>query len=248
MFILALKITLAVLLTAIPFFFRYWIKPISEKQPKWRSLFSFLEYNRPSFSKKKRLLKICYLKVVRRLRFSVNARKLYTYILIFVLLGIQVVDYRCSLSATERLEASGTGVSPGRILAGMADGTVASPLIWYANTTPFEVLAGCLAVTLLLFSFRLADFILTGIHNRKFLRWLLIGAIILLIPAGFGRLFLLAETLYLFLLAGLFYPNLDFKSGDKWRRGLETSLRQSMSGRLFVRALRSLADRGKKAA
>lgn len=245
MLVLIIKIILAFLLTAIPFLFHYWIKPKSEIHPKWKSLFSFLEYSRPAILRKKRKLKVCYYKIIRRLKFSVNARKLFTYILIFVLLAIQVVDYHSSLYAHEKLDTYGTMVSNSPLVEN-AQGNLDIPaVIWNANTTPFGVLATCLTITLLLFSFRLANLILTNIHNGKRWRQLLIATIILLIPIGCGRLFLLSETLYTLLLAGILYPNLDFRAEDKWRRSIGG---KRTVGLLYLKILKSLRKKENKAA
>lgn len=43
MFILVLKLILALVLTMIPFVFHYWIKPKSNESPKWKNSISILE-------------------------------------------------------------------------------------------------------------------------------------------------------------------------------------------------------------
>ena len=103
MFILVLKLILALVLTMIPFVFHYWIKPKSKESPKWKNSISILEENLPSIRRKKRIIFLWFMRFYKKMKFSRNARKFFTYILIVSMLIVQFVDFQASKYAKEHL-------------------------------------------------------------------------------------------------------------------------------------------------
>lgn len=103
MFILVLKLILALVLTMIPFVFHYWIKPKSNESPKWKNSISILEENLPSIRRKKRIIFLWFMRFYKKMKFSRNARKFFTYILIVSMLIVQFVDFQASKYAKEHL-------------------------------------------------------------------------------------------------------------------------------------------------
>ena len=83
MFILVLKLILALVLTMIPFVFHYWIKPKSNESPKWKNSISILEENLPSIRRKKRIIFLWFMRFYKKMKFSRNARKFFTYIRLY---------------------------------------------------------------------------------------------------------------------------------------------------------------------
>lgn len=221
MFILTLKLTLAFVLTMIPFVFHYWIKPKSKDSPKWENSISILENYMPSMRRKKRIVYAWIMRIYRKMKFSRNARKFFTYILIVSMLILQVVDFQASKYAQERLEEStslkvekeGNGSSSCIMMKRKASTTMLR-----SHITPFWAFNLCLIVTIAIFSFRLADRTLTKIHNVRWIKWIMGIAILLLIVASLGRLLLVAEISYLILIAGLIYPNPSFDEYGKWHK------------------------------
>lgn len=221
MFILTLKLILAFVLTMIPFVFHYWIKPKSKDSPKWKNSISILENYMPSVRRKKRIVYAWLMRIYRKMKFSRNARKFFTYILIVSMLIVQVVDFHASKYANERL-AESTSINAGKDCHGSSTCMMmkrkASATVLRSHITPFWAFNLCLIVTIAAFSFRLADLTLTKIHNVRWIKWIMGIAILLLIVASLGRLLLVAEISYLILIAGLIYPNPSFDEYGKWHK------------------------------
>ena len=221
MFILILKIILAFILTMIPFVFHYWVKPKSKESPKWENLISLLENKLPTIKRRKRKVYAWLLGVYRKMKFSRNARKFFTYILVVFMLIVQVVDFQSSRYAQQRLDkmTSTIGVNDSHENATcMLAKRKASAMMLRSHTTPFWAFNLCLVITLATFSFKLADMVLTQIHNVRWIKWGMGASIILLIVASLGRLMLVSEIAYLILLAGLIYPNPNFEEYGKWHK------------------------------
>ncbi len=96
MFILVLKLILALVLTMIPFVFHYWIKPKSNEISKMEKL-DFHFGGEPSvYKKKKRIIFLWFMRFDKKMKFSRNARKFFTYILIVSMSIVQFVDFQAS--------------------------------------------------------------------------------------------------------------------------------------------------------
>lgn len=221
MFILILKFILAFILTMIPFVFHYWVKPKSKESPKWENLISLLETKLPVVKRRKRRVYAWLVGVYRKMKFSRNARKFFTYILVVFMLIVQVVDFQASKYAQQRLgettsivAAKGSYDKPAVVKAKRK----ASEMMLRSHTTPFWAFNLCLIVTLATFSFKLADMVLTKIHNVRWIKWGMGAAILLIVVLSVGRLMLVSEIAYLILLAGLIYPNPNFEEYGKWHK------------------------------
>ena len=228
MFILVLKLILALVLTMIPFVFHYWIKPKSKESPKWKNSISILEENLPSIRRNKRIIFLWFMRFYKKMKFSRNARKFFTYILIVSMLIVQFVDFQASKYAKEHLnEATSISVenTQSRNSTCLAIKHKASTKL-RSHTTPFWAFNLCLIITLATFSFRLSDMVLTKIHNVRWIKWVMGVAIVLLIVTSIGRLLLVAEISYLILMAGLIYPNPRFDEYGKWRRRITNQIRR----------------------
>lgn len=228
MFILVLKLILALVLTMIPFVFHYWIKPKSNESPKWKNSISILEENLPSIRRKKRIIFLWFMRFYKKMKFSRNARKFFTYILIVSMLIVQFVDFQASKYAKEHLnEVTSISVenTQPRNSTCLAIKHKASTMLLRSHTTPFWAFNLCLIITLATFSFRLSDMVLTQIHNVRWIKWAMGLVIVLLIVVSIGRLLLVAEISYLILMAGLLYPNPRFDEYGKWRRRITNQVR-----------------------
>jgi len=165
----------------------------------------------------------------KKMKFSRNARKFFTYILIVSMLIVQFVDFQASKYAKEHLnEATSISVenTQSRNSTCLAIKHKASTKLLRSHTTPFWAFNLCLIITLATFSFRLSDMVLTQIHNVRWIKWVMGVAIVLLIVTSIGRLLLVAEISYLILMAGLIYPNPRFDEYGKWRRRITNQVRR----------------------
>lgn len=229
MFVLFLKLILAFVLTAIPFAFRYWLKPKGENSPRWKNSISILENKLPYLLKMKRMFVAWLLRVYRKMKFSRNARKFFTYLLIVSMLIVQAVDFQASKAANEKLaEYAPTSITEHQTSKDspctLSDQGESIKLI-QSQVTPFAEMVICLLITMAAFSYRLSDFVLTKIHNVDDVKMWLVIIITAGVMVGEGRLLLVAEIMYLILVAGLVYPNHDFQEYGKWHKRITKQTR-----------------------
>lgn len=185
--------------------------------------------NLPSIRRKKRIIILWFMRFYKKMKFSRNARKFFTYILIVSMLIVQFVDFQASKYAKEHLnEATSISVENNkpRNSTCLAIKHKASAMLLRSHTTPFWAFNLCLIITLATFSFRLSDMVLTKIHNVRWIKWVMGLVIVLLIVVSIGRLLLVAEISYLILMAGLLYPNPRFDEYGKWRRRITNQVRR----------------------
>lgn len=217
MFYLFLKFILAAFLTAIPFLFHYLVKPKSMTSSKWKNSIVLGENLYPSFIKKKRKLTAWLLRVYHKMKFSRNARMFFIFSFVIVLLAVQVVDFNVSNFIYTHIVKIST-------LHTASEASI--PFLYrlfnidflYLQATPFLVCLLSFFVSTLFVNYSISNFILTEIHNKKWLKLAISVAIISLTVCSLGKLFLISELLYLTLLAGIAYPNFDFEEYTKWRK------------------------------
>lgn len=228
MIMIILKMVLAVMLTAIPFLFHFCVKPKSLNPGKWHSLLSFLISKMPTFRRWYGSLRAWFSYVYKKMYRSDNGRKFFILLLVIVMLVYQVVDYHSAKSAYGiYLESFAEGKSlcltPYTLdIPWMGIEVELGPKEVMGNFLhPFQthVLAFLLAMGLALplFSYRLADRILLGIHQSLRLKIILAILTILMAAVDFGRFFLLAEMLFILLLAGMVYPFKEQPSSPRSR-------------------------------
>lgn len=122
------------------FVFHYWIKPKSNESPKWKNSISILEENLPSIRRKKRIIFLWFMRFYKKMKFSRNARKFFTYILIVSMLIVQFVDFQASKYAKEHLnEVTSISVenTQPRNSTCLAIKHKASTMLLHSHTTPF---------------------------------------------------------------------------------------------------------------
>lgn len=99
MFVLSLKVILAFVLTAIPFAYHTWVQPNQDRSPLLRNLSTAMMACLPKIrgvvKKAKSFLSWYY----DKMKTSISARKLFTLVLVMVLLAVQYVDYETTLYA-----------------------------------------------------------------------------------------------------------------------------------------------------
>ena len=228
MIMIVLKTVLAVMLTAVPFLFHFWVKPKSATPGKWHSSLSFLLSKMPTFRRWYASLKawLCY--VYKKMYRSDNGRKFFILVLIIVMLVYQVVDYHSAKMAYGLYaESSSLGKSLSLtpyildipwigIEVEFGPKAVMGNLLYPFQTHVLAFLVA-MGLTLPLFSYRLADRILLGIHKSLRLEIILAILAILMAAVDFGRFFLLSEMLFILLLAGMVYPFKEQPSSPKGR-------------------------------
>lgn len=226
MIMIVLKTVLAVMLTAIPFLFHYCVKPKSATPGKWHSLLSFLISKMPTFRRWYAALKAWLSYVHKKMYRSDNGRKFFTLVLIIVMLVYQVVDYHSAKAAygiyfESFAEGKNLSLTP-YILdipwigmeVELGPKEVMGNILYPFQTHVLTFLVS-MGLTLPLFSYRLADKILLGIHQSLRLEIILAVLAILISMVDFGRFFLLSEMFFILLLSGMVYPFKEQPSSPK---------------------------------
>ena len=210
MIFITLKIVLAFMLTAIPVFYHKCIKPKQVKSIIWRSLFSLLCSAAP---------RICLfiIRVVSKLihfhkhmKFSDNARKFFTFLLIILLLLVQVIDYLASIEVQEiHSTLSLQDINP------MYQTTCCKDSIsmilgdcCYPYSTPILLLFVIFIFTIALLNFKFINYILLYLKSdtRIFIVWNIFTVVYAIVDSG--RYMIMAEWLYTLSLASIyFYPD-----------------------------------------
>ena len=214
---IVLKVVLALLLTLVPFVFHYVIKPKASSSPKWRSFYSFLSTKMPCIRRKASKVKAWISYVYGKMHRSRNGRKFFILVLLVMMLVFQVVDYHAARQAYQLLGESSLlsgamSLTPYHIRVPFlgevmvpGSGKLLESLL-YPFLTQAWVYVIALGSTMMLFSYRLADRVLVGIHGSRCLQILLASLAIVVAVVDCGRAFLMGELIFILLMAGMVYP------------------------------------------
>ena len=203
--------------TSVPFVFHYCIKPKAASSDKWRNFYSFLSARMPWLKRKALAVKVWISYVYHKMYRSDNGRKFFTLVLVICMLVFQVVDFHaakeaCSFQVEWAAKGKALSLTPYDIGLPGIDGEVElgpksfMENILYPFQTSLWVYMVALMMTLLLFSYRLADRVLVGIHGSRSLQILLASLAIVVAVVDCGRAFLMGELIFILLMAGMVYP------------------------------------------
>ena len=176
-----------------------------------------------------------------KMKTSISARKLFTLILVMVLLAVQYVDYETTLSAVRANHLIGEASSFLKM-----DKTGMGSCLWNAweknllflpSQTPYNLIMVNLLCTFLLFNYRIAENVLTCLNQKKVIFPLSAAVSVALILID-GRLLIGSECIYILLGAGAIFPKFVGHGQD----GSKESLRH------IVRELREWKEISRKAA
>lgn len=143
-----------------------------------------------------------------KMKTSISARKLFTLILVMVLLAVQYVDYETTLSAVRANHLIGEASSFLKMdKAGMGSclwNAWEKNLLFLPSQTPYNLIMVNLLCTFLLFNYRIAENVLTCLNQKKVIFSLSAAVSVALILID-GRL-LIGECIYILLGAGAIFP------------------------------------------
>lgn len=210
------KIILAFLLSALPFFYMSYIRPKEKTSPVWRNMFTALGTQMPRLRAVKKAVGKFFHRLYDGMKKSDNFRKFFTLVTLLLMIAVQFVDFSASTSIARMLqEASHDGHETAKMIA--VYGTL--------MTRPHaSVLAACLS--LILFSYTAADWLLTRLHNR---RKLFFGVVLITLVVLFAspRYLIVTEVLEMMLMAALIYPNKIPSQAPKGRKPIPTEEEQN---------------------
>lgn len=222
MVMLILKLVLFAIMTSIPFLYHYLVKPRRDSVKKYRNIFTAAQ---PRMSKAGKVVWRTGTRIINfydKMKRRETPRKFFTLLLVVSLIGVQGIDNIASgeVAATYKTMAKEKrlgelSVSGKRTVAPFMQRKMVNYL--YPFLTRPLVYLFTFGLTLLLFSYRAADKVLTKIHNSR--RVLLIISCIIILFSFFdeGRYILLSEVLFIVAMAALFYPNFRGPTTPKGR-------------------------------
>ncbi len=209
-----LKLILALLLSALPFFYVSYVRPKEKTSPVWRNLFTALATQMPRLRAVKKIIGRFLHRIGEGMKKSDNFRKFFSLVTLLLMVVVQFVDFSASQDVAQGI----------RELNGSAEQTKFIAAYGSLMTRPHaSVLAACLS--LMLFSYKAADWLLTRLHNRKKF-FLAIALLTLVILFASPRYFIVAEVLHMMLLAALVYPNRTSVDDPKGRKRIPKDERQ----------------------
>lgn len=223
MVMLILKLILFVVLTTIPFLYHFLIKPRRESVKNYRNVFAAAQ---PHMSKIKKLawrLGTYIINFYDKMKHREKPRKFFTLLILLFLLCIQGVDNFASgevaatyktMAKEKRLEQ--LSISGKKTAAPFMQRKMNNYLYPFLTRPVIYLLT--FGITLLFFSYKLANRIFTEIHNSKKILIAISCIIILFSFFDEGRYILLSEVLYVITMAALFYPNFQDFEAPKGRK------------------------------
>lgn len=225
MIILTLKLVLFAFLTSIPFVYHFMIKPRRESVKKYRNLFTMV---RPQMSKASKLtwrLTTYVINFYDKMKYRKTPRKFFTLLLLLFLVTIQGIDNFASseVAATYKTMAKEKkldqlSITGKRTVQPFMQRRMSNCL--YPFLTRPVVYLVTFVFTLLFFSYRMADRILTAIHNNRVILLLACGAVVFFAFFDEGRYMLSSEVLFVVVMAALFYPNFHGSLSPKGRKSI----------------------------
>ena len=225
MVILILKLVLFFVLTSIPFLYHFLIKPRRESIKRYRNAFTAVQ---PQMSKLKKTiwrLGTYLINFYDKMKRREKPRKFFTLLLLLSLLFFQGADNFASseVAATYKTMAKENRLDElsisGKKTAAPFMQRKFSNCLYPFLTRPVVYLV-CFPLTLIFFSYRMADWILTIIHNSK--KTLLVLSTIIIFFSVFdeGRYMLFSEVLFIIVMGALFYPNFHGGLPPKGRKSI----------------------------
>ena len=157
------KILLALFLSAIPVVFKHLVLPKKDTSPSCRNLFSAVGSARPALKKWRRKSFNISIIIYNAMKHSLEARKLFSFTLLLVLLTVVMVDFNASANVARKvMKIAHDNDSQVERLTGLY--TVYSPYLTFRYAT---LLAGLMVIPF--FSYRMTDKILLKLSLNR--RW-----------------------------------------------------------------------------
>lgn len=211
--ILILKIVLALVMTVAPFALYKLIVTKRKESKNWDTLLTLMESKYPATLSFRRRAFVWIFRIYRKMKFSHNARKFFTYSVVVVMMLAQGVE-SFSLQLQPVLFASSFSFFTywRFLMAAMGFSYEYSYLLFVL--LPY-VLSFLIAMSL--FSYQVSDATLTYLHNNRTIAGLILIFAFFIAVISNGYYFVLTETLVILIIASFIYPNINLDELRKWR-------------------------------
>lgn len=215
-FYISLKIALAMLITAIPLFIIFFVKPRLKKEEGWKNSFDFAQKHKGFFRVLKKKLVLFCVSFRNGLGCNKSIRKMYLLMILILMLAVETVDTNVSHYIAKFVMTAAQ-----KDAGAYAKYEYLAPMLTHPAATVMSFF-----LTFLMLSYRIGNWILTRLHNDdgNFLLLSLLS-VAFCYPFG-GKTILLGEIFFILTFASYFYPNMEVVSetakkkddGDKGRK------------------------------
>ena len=209
---ICLKILLAVILSAVPLFFHFFIKPRKES-PQWKNLSTTISTHFPSFRRALERVWNWIIHFYDSMKHSVNSRKFFTRILTLVICAYGYVDFSATLEAKNHVEKH-IHLEENLAVIPYADtnACIGEELIMSYRVATFIIFF----LSLLMGSYKFSNGLLQIIHrNKKTISGFALCSIAFMMVPG---TFIIGEVFAILLMASYCYPQKDAPSEPKRRK------------------------------
>lgn len=199
---IAIKLTVAMIISIVPLFFWLYIRPKSKKDGTWKNSFELTQSNKEIIGKLKKKSLMLVRSFCIGLECSKGIRKLYVFITLLSMLIVEIIDTNVSRQIAKIVIEAGSANN-----AEYAYYEYLHP----ALTHPVATISSFI-ITFSLLSYKIGNYFLTKLHNSNMKFILLSVAVVLLYLLYGGRFTLLGEVLMIMLTASCYYPNISDES------------------------------------
>lgn len=208
-----LKIFLSLILVILPYAYAYHVRAKKKRGEQQSSLFNFLGKHLPKIHQACQAVANFIMRVYDGMKRSDSFRRFFTIVTLLVLLVYQYIDFHVASSIAHDMREAILD-SAERNVEDIAELKLLLP---YFTKPQATMLGACL--TLMFFSYRFTDCLLTLLHNNSRL-YCLVGLATMTLVILASRWFIIAETLAVILMAAYIYPDKRPIENPKGRKGI----------------------------
>lgn len=203
------------ILAAMPFAYAYHIRAQKKRGDQPSSLYTFIGKQFPKIQCACLAVINFVTRVYDGMKRSDSFRRFFTIITLLVLLVFQYVDFHVASNVAHDVRLAFENSAEKNV------DNIAELKAWlHYFTKPHATMLGA-CLSLMFFSFRLANNILTRLHNNNRI-YCLVGLVTMCIAILATRWFIIAETFAIILMAAYIYPNKRPIENPKGRKTIPT--------------------------
>ena len=210
-FYISIKMVIALLITFVPFYFIFFVRPKLKKQGGWKNSFDFARNHPKFFARLKKKLLLFGISFSNGLACNKSIRKIYLLMTLVAMLIVETVDTNVSHNI------AGFVIEKGKVNYDFyTEYRYLSPML----THPVATISSFF-ITFLFLSYRIGNHVLTTLHNSNGKFILLLLAAVAVCYLYDGRFILFGEILYILSFFSYCYPNFQAASLDATKEGKE---------------------------
>ena len=203
------------MLSALPFVFASYIRSKTKSSHGRRGFFSVLGTQMPRLKAVKNAVVKFFHRLYDGMRRSDNFRKFFTLIILLLMIGVQFVDYSASQEVARLSQEHQVSAENGASFI-----HVYAPLM----SRPHAIFIAAF-LSLSFFFFRVADSVLTILHNeRRIFHFFALLTLIILFASP--RYIIIVEVMEMILMAAMIYPNKMSTPEPRGRKNIPMTPRQ----------------------